>query len=587
MKTKKRVNQVPSKPKGIFGKMNMTWKVMLPVMIMIVVATAELAGMYQVNNWLSETASDLANQSVVAAESYGEIDADIAKAQAYTASASAMAYTDMDTAKMLVQLAEEQLDLASQSIEKYKTAMPDREGIALVEQLESDFSLLRDSLIAGAKVNIGESTEPAGDATTLAGNVIVDMNNLKSYQQEHLEGVMLSLNDAKKISLSTTMLGVVMILTAIIIAVYICRKHIITPIKKSTGELETIITDVENGQGDLAKRIQAYRQDEIGKMVYGINTFIEKLDQIIGSIRGSSNQLNVSFENVSESVLHVNDRASDISSVMEELAATIQEISATLSVMVKKIDDAGVGIDEINDESHSILIYADEMKSRAASLEKTSVKNKNTTESMIHDIVTTLQKAIENSQSVEEVNELTNDILSISSQTNLLALNASIEAARAGEAGKGFAVVADEIRQLADSSRETANNIQEINGKVVAAVTDLAETSSKIVDYVNNQILTDYDEFVESGHAYRKDSEQINQNMSEFATKVQTLKQVMNDVVEQIGAINSSVEQGAEGISNAANDTTELVAQIQQIHQEVEDSSAVMEKLAEQTRQFV
>lgn len=79
-----------------------------------------------------------------------------------------------------------------------------------------------------------------------------------------------------------------------------------------------------------------------------------------------------------------------------------------------------------------------------------------------------MQQAIENSRSVEEVNALTDEILNISSQTNLLALNASIEAARAGEAGKGFAVVADEIRVLADSSRETAGNIQQINAKVVA-----------------------------------------------------------------------------------------------------------------------
>ena len=97
----------------------------------------------------------------------------------------------------------------------------------------------------------------------------------------------------------------------------------------------------------------------------------------------------------------------------------------------------------------------------ADSLAKSADENKRTTDEMVGNIVGTLKKAIEDSKSVERVNELTGEILNISSQTNLLALNASIEAARAGEAGKGFAVVADEIRQLADSSRDTANNIQD------------------------------------------------------------------------------------------------------------------------------
>ena len=110
--------------------------------------------------------------------------------------------------------------------------------------------------------------------------------------------------------------------------------------------------------------------------------------------------------------------------------------------------------------------------------------------------------AIEDSNSVNQVDNLTNDILNIASQTNLLALNASIEAARAGDAGKGFAVVASEISQLAAASQEAANNIQSINAIVITAVHNLADNANGLVEYMNEKILQEFQKFVESGGAY-------------------------------------------------------------------------------------
>lgn len=113
-----------------------------------------------------------------------------------------------------------------------------------------------------------------------------------------------------------------------------------------------------------------------------------------------------------------------------------------------------------------------------------------------------LQNAIGKSKAVQHINELSESILDITSQTNLLALNAAIEAARAGEAGKGFAVVAEEIRKLAESSRSAVSRIQDVTKVIFEAVENLSNNSNEILDYIDKQVLNDYENLVKVSEQY-------------------------------------------------------------------------------------
>lgn len=374
----------------------------------------------------------------------------------------------------------------------------------------------------------------------------------------------------------------------IIIAVVLCIELIvIKPLKKIDKELGVIIDEINQDRGDLTKRININRKDEIGKVATNINVFIEKLQSIMQKITSNSKQLDETVGNVVGKVNTANGSACDISAVMEELSATMEEVAAT----VKNIDEntavANTEVDKMTIETGNVVDYSNEMNERAIKLQETAQANKDETTKMVGSIIEELKNAMKESKKVEKISQLTSDILSISSQTNLLALNASIEAARAGEAGKGFAVVADEIRELAESSRNTANNIQEINEMVISAVEGLISSSNKIVDYVDETILPDYDDFVSSGKQYNDDSTHIKNIMDEFTGLSNDMQKTIKSMVDAINGITKAVEESADGVTSAAMSVDSLVADMNDVNKEMDTNQNVSDKLRKETECFV
>ena len=289
---------------------------------------------------------------------------------------------------------------------------------------------------------------------------------------------------------------------------------------------------------------------------------------------------------VQESVKASNDSASDLSAVTEELAATMQEVGNSAGAINGNADSVRSEVDNIAEKSNSINNYSKEMKNNADQMESNARNNMKETGAKVKEILDVLNRAIEDSKSVDQVNSLTNDILSISSQTNLLALNASIEAARAGEAGKGFAVVAEEIRQLADSSRQTANRIQEINGVVTEAVHNLSGNANNLVEYLNESILPEFENFVNSGVQYRENATYIQSVMDEFTEKTDALKRATDEIANSISTITDAIEEGAKGVNGAAESTQLLVVDMEKISKRMDQNQKIAAALQKETDVF-
>lgn len=379
---------------------------------------------------------------------------------------------------------------------------------------------------------------------------------------------------------------ITMLIVMFIITLVIIQKFVIVRLRRHTVKIDEIINSIEQGEGDLSLRLTISNGDELGRLAVNMNRLMEILEHVMQKLNEDSVSLDGIVTNVVEKAANANTNACDVSAVTEELSATMEEIAATVAGVDQNATSVMNELNEMQNATDNIVVYANEMKERATALEESAAQNKRNTIKLVAPIIEKIKVAIENSKEIEKISSLTGEILSISSQTNLLALNASIEAARAGEAGKGFAVVADEIRQLADSSRATANNIQEINSTVLALVQDLIDNSKEITGYLEGTVLNDYNNFVASGKQYRDDAEHVDSEMTMYAAHSAEITSTVGRIVESINGITRAVDESANGVTNVAESIQTLVSELDVVNSEMIQNGEIASSLSEEVKRF-
>lgn len=562
--------------------------ILLPVFILG--ALTIICNVMAINNirTVNSNAADITDNCMMSVSDLGEIKNDIQVI--HTLGLSHIIATDLNTMISVVGEINDNQEELEQKLDEYKKYVQN-DDMDTYNSLVSNYNTMKYELgNIMAYSALGKNEEAyaiangvVSDSSTAIQNDIevlsTHANDTASEARERLTSVYVS-------SLVSNGIVIIISVILIIVAIYCVMKYVIKPIIATNKDIRDIIDGIDNGEGDLTKRVRVISNDEIADLGNGINLFMDKLQEILKLIIENTNYMENVVAEVDGSVVKSNDSASDLSAMTEELSATMQDVGLSVNTINDNADDILKDVEIIATKSDNINQFSKEMKANAEKIESDARYNMVQTGEKVGNILDVLNKAIEDSKSVDQVNNLTNDILNISSQTNLLALNASIEAARAGEAGKGFAVVADEIRQLADSSRETANKIQSINSVVVAAVNNLSDNANNLVSYLQQTILPEFQTFVDGGVKYKENASYIENAMDEFVEKTDVLKKNMDEIAHSINTITTVVDDGAAGVNNAAISTQDLVEDMVNISNKMIENKSIAQNLKNSTNIF-
>lgn len=585
----KKAQKVNDKPK-VKGKKKLSTKlILIPVFVVgfvsVISSGLSLKNLSKVN----DAASQIVDTSMVGTEMLNDIEMETVNI--HTLALAHIISTDLSSMIDIVSEVRDHEEKLKQLLDDYNpyVTLETKRSYKII--CDNYTSLVKECGNVMAYSAAGKSEEAYKTANGSIAKYTKNIEKAISSMREHVNSVTQeerkSLESTYRASVVTCTFTIAVSIIALLFVVFAVITMVIKPLLRTQKEINGIIVNIDNKKGDLTQRVTPINNAEVDAVGKGINVFMTKLQAIFKAVVTNSARMERVVDDVRQSVQTSNSSVSDLSALTEELSATMQDISENASVINANTDNVAKEVEIIAEKTEELTGYTKDMKVHAQSMESVARTNMETTDRKVSEILEVLQKAIEDSNSVKQVNSLTNDILNIASQTNLLALNASIEAARAGEAGRGFAVVASEISQLAAASQEAANNIQRINAVVTNAVNNLADNANGLVSYMNDSILPEFERFVESGVEYNDKASFIEGTMTDFKEKTDSLKQSMLEISSSINTISHAINEGVNGVVSAADSTQLIVEDMDNISHKMDENYEIADSLKKETSIFI
>lgn len=384
------------------------------------------------------------------------------------------------------------------------------------------------------------------------------------------------------VSMGTMSAGglVICIVIGYIVSLFICKPlNQLLVIISSTSEFDFR----RNPLNDILCK----RKDETGEVARMVRIMRRNLREMMQEINQSSDLINDNVDKLEEVTTTINNMCTDNSATSQELAAGMEETAATTVNVNENIGVIRTGAESISNLTDEGAKTSKEIMDRAEKLRDKTMTASAKTMDMYNNVKKKADTAMEGSKAVEQINELTDTIMEISSQTSLLALNASIEAARAGDAGKGFAVVATEIGSLADQTTKAISNISEIVKAVNEAVGNMADCLEETTEFLENTVVKDYKEFEEVSEQYQADADTFKSSMENVSSSMEELKNSIDVIADAMDGINKTVSESAIGVSDIAGKTSDMAATTGTTYDQVTECHACVQTLKKSVQRFI
>lgn len=386
--------------------------------------------------------------------------------------------------------------------------------------------------------------------------------------------------------IGTTMKRVIAITLISFVLSIVVVNVVVAAIIRGLNKVNSKIYELVSNEGDLTQKLDIRSGDEMELIANNVNALLEYIRGIMLSISRNSVHLSGSSQSVVKNLSNAELSITDVSATMQQMSAAMEETSASLNQITEAVQQTYGSIEQIYSQAEGGSSSSEDIMHKASDIYREAEAEQQRAREEAEQMAVSVQEKIERSKAVEEIRELTTNIINITEQTNLLSLNASIEAARAGEAGKGFAVVADEIGKLAGNSAEAATEIRRVSAEVIESVDELAAEADRMVTFMNEVAMKGYTKLLETCGSYQGDVSDMSRMMQEFAQESEQLKFNMDSIKESVEAVNIAVDESSAGVTSVSEKSVDLTNNVSDIGQEANSNMDIAGMLSAEVGKF-
>jgi len=430
------------------------------------------------------------------------------------------------------------------------------------DSYKADYKAISDGYVAAFAELVALDDEIGRSATEgYFGAISASSQQVEALSTEFNQAVKDDLND----EIGKLIGSLLLIVGAIIIAMLGFAFILATLISKPINNVNLMLKDISEGEGDLTKRLEIQTREEMGTMAGLFNQFASKIRDVVAQVKTSAGSLTNYTDEIHDAIEQANDSIEQINvevqsmidglqnnaSVVEQTTASIQELSSSAQMISKEAD---LVVGDSNEVLRASKQGVDKLNRVVESVEQVKLSS----ESM-YQVIETLK------QSSDEIVGIVNLINAIADQTSLLALNASIEAARAGEHGRGFSVVAEEVRKLAEQSKTSAFQINGIIEQISNDIHGAGQTMSKERLLVERSV---------------KEAHETHGNFNQILSLIEGINLKITNISQGAGQQSQISEEMAKAIDELSDIMQGNVASSERIGSNIENQVATFEEIA-------